>query len=337
MSLNITKLDKFFIEQNLIPLKYFTLDRKCLYIELFCTNYAVTFLLYIPTRFQFDLENKENIFKLKYIDVENKEDNLQEQQDIYENNILLNSKHVEENLENNYKSDIIINDTFYKNLISIHKQLKRLSYSVQNIKYKIGIFYKNYICVTRRDNSLNFFSIKHYSKKNKQKIIIIIDLETFFDDIENISSNIQIVTDSIYKILQKNQNSQINLFGEVVENNKYSINDTISKLYNKINEYNILLKDLNIIFEKMILKESNFLDEYENLEKNINNIDKSLKKSHLEKELNSITINKNNIVKNISQLKEKKENLLLNIDKITFDNILMLDRIVKNFKSIKDF
>jgi hypothetical protein len=46
---------------------------------------------------------------------------------------------------------------------------------------------------------------------------------------------------------------------------------------------------------------------------------------------------KADITKNILILREKKENTVLSIDKIMFDNTVMLDSIFKNFSKLKDY
>ena len=63
-----------------------------------------------------------------------------------------------------------------------------------------------------------------------------------------------------------------------------------------------------------------------------------IEKSHLmsrqQVELDKIRKIKQEILINISSLKEKQENLMLRVDKIFFDNSVMMDAIIKNINSL---
>lgn len=339
MSLSISKLQEFITEKGFICNKYFVMNDRCFFIELFCITTVNTFLLYIPSKFNFSINFEEDVYKIKSVDTPNNyisEEN--ENLSSYENDLLLSSKHIEEDLENNYKHEIELKEHSDKDLNSIYRQLKRLKHSVKNLKYKICIIYKNYLCTIRRDNSIDFFSIKHYSKKSTKKILLIADLETLYDNFENLSSDLLSVLDSIYDILQKNQNAQSSIFMKLLEQKKDIISYTI-KNHEKINNYSNLLLDLKNMFVKILEKENTLSQEYYKIEDitSMRDIDKSLKRNYLQKQIEELTNTKNDIVKNLSDIKEKKENTIINIDNIMFDNTVMLDRVIKNFDIIKDF
>jgi len=63
-------------------------------------------------------------------------------------------------------------------------------------------------------------------------------------------------------------------------------------------------------------------------------IQKSHQKEKIEAELNRLEKTKNDIVKNILQLKDKREYLSLTVDKILFDNIVMLNSVYNNFETL---
>ena len=196
MSLSLAKLENLLVSKGFVVINYFELDEACFYIELFAVKTADTFLMYIPSKYNFPITNGTNSFKIKYLDIDNA-DNVPDEyavkqedvdiEDTYGNtNIELSAdkKNMEEELENNYKRpislrDISGNDTL--TLKAIHRQLRRFKYCVQNLKYKLAVIYKNYICAIRRDDSIDFFSVKNYPRNDSKKLMIIIDLETFYD------------------------------------------------------------------------------------------------------------------------------------------------------------
>ena len=355
MSLSLAKLENLLVSKGFVVINYFELDEACFYIELFAVKTADTFLMYIPSKYNFPITNGTNSFKIKYLDIDNA-DNVPDEyavkqddvdiEDIYGNtNIELSAdkKNMEEELENNYKRpislrDISGNDTL--TLKAIHRQLRRFKYCVQNLKYKLAVIYKNYICAIRRDDSIDFFSVKNYPRNDSKKLMIIIDLETFYDSNENLLNDIQIVRESIYKLLEKNQGTQARMISKILENKK----DVIvmpQELQRKKVRYNKMTRELFVMLNTVTDAENKISEQLEALNTKYqessleNDINKAHERDKLEKELDNINRIKSDIGKNILVLREKRENKILSIDKLSFDNAVMLDVILKNFSKLK--
>ena len=355
MSLSLAKLENLLASKGFVVINYFELDEACFYIELFAVKTADTFLMYIPSKYTFPITNGINSFKIKYLDIDNA-DNVPDEyavkqedvdiEDIYGNtNIELSAdkKNMEEELENNYKRpislrDISGNDTL--TLKAIHRQLRRFKYCVQNLKYKLAVIYKNYICAIRRDDSIDFFSVKNYPRNDSKKLMIIIDLETFYHSNENLLNDIQIVRESIYKLLEKNQGTQARMISKILENKK----DVIvmpQELQRKKVRYNKMTRELFVMLNTMTDAENKIIEDLEALNTKYqestleNDINKAHERDKLEKELDKINTIKSDIGKNILVLREKRENKILSIDKLSFDNAVMLDVILKNFSKLK--
>ena len=355
MSLSLAKLENLLVSKGFVVINYFELDDACFYIELFAVKTADTFLMYIPSKYTFRITNGTNSFNIKYLDIDNA-DNVPDEyavkqddvdiEDIYGNtNIELSAdkKNMEEELENNYKRpislrDISGNDTL--TLKAIHRQLRRFKYCVQNLKYKLAVMYKNYICAIRRDDTIDFFSVKNYPRNDSKKLMIIIDLETFYDSNENLVNDIQIVRESIYKLLEKNQGTQTRMISKILENKK----DVIvmpQELQRKKVRYNKMTRELFVMLNTMTYAENKITEQLEALNTKYqessleNDINKAHERDKLEKELDKINTIKSDIGKNILVLREKRENKILSIDKLSFDNAVMLDVILKNFSKLK--
>jgi hypothetical protein len=263
----------------------------------------------------------------------------------YNNDIhLLNKNKIEEQLENNYKHTISLQELSKDDttdLKSIYRQLKRLKYCVQNIDYKLSILYKNYICSIRRDDSISFFSIKSYPRDENKKLLLSIDLEFFYEKFETIPEEIQLVRQSIYHVLQKNQSSHGKVLEKIIENKK-DITEIPKLTEIKKTKYLSMISRLENMLNTMIIAEKKILEELFELNNNENNnlhndIQKIHRKASLEKELDKINIIKGNIGKNITIVRQKMENSILNIDKIMFDNTVMFDSMVNNFARLKNF
>jgi hypothetical protein len=355
MPLSLAKLEKLLVDKGFVVMNYFELDGSCFYILLFAIKTADIFLMYIPSKYTFSITNETNSYKIKYIDIDNS-DNVPDEyavkqedvdiEDIYGNTnieLSLEKKNMEEELENNYKRpislrDISGNDTL--TLKAINRQLRRFKYCVQNIKYKLAVLYKNYICAIRRDDSIDFFSIKNYPRNDAKKLVIIIDLETFYETNENLLEDIQTVRESIYKLLEKNQETQVKIISKILEK-KRDIITMPQELERKKNMYNKMTRELFIMLNTITEAEDKINYKIESLDQKYkdpnlqNDISKAHEKDQLDKEIDKINTIKSEIGKNILALREKRENKILSIDKLSFDNAVMLDVILKNFSKLK--
>jgi predicted DNA-binding protein YlxM (UPF0122 family) len=356
MPLSLRKLENLLASKGFVSTKFFELDGSCFYIELYSIQTADTFLLYIPSKYTFQFTDEPNVFKIKYLEMSGA-DNITDEyamkqedlniEDIYgDTNIELphGKQNLEQNLENYYKHPITLKDISNEDtmvLKAIYRQIKRFKYCVQNLKYKLSILYKNYICAIRRDDSIDCFSIKNYPRDNFKKLLIIVDLETFYEKSEKLIDDVQIVRDSIYKLLEKNQGTHSRVITKILENKKeiVIIPDQLEKkkaIYNKMTQELFLMLNKMTLTEQKIQAELDLLLQSNDQGTNIqHDITKAHQKAKLDKELDKINSIKSEIGKNIVSIREKRENKILGIDKISFDNAVMLDVMLKNFSKLK--
>lgn len=348
MPLSISKLQKLLTDRELQINNLFVLDGYLFYVELLSLKSSDTFFLYIPSKYDINVEKNDH-YKMKYIDISNSENIADEYGENKEDdnlNILVSTgkENIEEHLKNNYKKSIPIGEISEedtKELKAIHRQIKRLKNCVENINYKICIPYKNYICSIRRDNSIDFFTVKNFPRKNSKKLFIVIDLETLYGKNEEILKDLQTVKQSIYRVLEKNQNNHTYLL-DTLMNSKGEIYNIPERQETHKIKYDSLLRELELmlnIMNKAEEKETNKLKTLneEKVDGLQNDISRVHRKSQIEKELMKIENIKNEIVKNINITREKRENTILNIDNILFDNTVMFDSMIKNFNKLRDF
>jgi hypothetical protein len=360
MPLSISKLYDLLTSKGFVPNKYFVMDGLCFYIELISIQTANTFLLYIPTKYKF-IVPKQDSFKIKYINMD-PSDNTTDEYAGFPDNTGLESSYgdaninlspdkndkLEEHLEDNYKHTISLKDISkddIQDIKSIYRQMRRLRYCVQNIKYKVGIIDKNYICAIRRDDSIDTFTIKHYPRKSSKRLMVIMDLEMFYEKNERLNSDIETVRIGIYNILQKNQSLHTKVISKLLDN-KDEITSFALKADIKKTKYDKHIKKLEIMLHTMNKAEKKNLNELDKIMDNKNNpsmqgmnndIQFSHHKARVDKELSKIGRIKEDIMININIMREKRENNILSIDKIMFDNTVMFDCMVKNFSLLKGF
>jgi hypothetical protein len=255
---------------------------------------------------------------------------------------------LEDHLEDNYRRPISLNEISTedtRDLKAIYRQMRRLRYCVQSIKYKVGIIYKNYICAIRRDDSIDCFNIKHYSRKDCKRLMVILDLEMFYEKNEKITSDVETVRTGIYKILVKNQGTHTRVISRMLES-KDEITSFADKAQRKKAKYDSYIRKLERMLTVLNNAERKFVTELYELNDKTgdtstvgmhSDIQRAHQKNKVEVEIARINKIKEKAMKTITMLRGRRENSILSIDKIMFDNTVMFDCMVKNFARLKGF
>lgn len=354
MPLSIQKLEKLLALKGFIPSKYYVMHSACVYIEIISIKEACVFLLYIPSKYTFTVEKESNVYKIKYADIEGEEDNIADDyagkldehsvENIYKEIDIgvSNSKtNIAQHLEENYKQMINLKDISsddIKEVKNVIRQLKRIRFCVQNVKYKIAIMYKNYLCTIKRDDSIECYIIKkQYDKKTE--LYVTVDLELLYEKMDSLILNIKTIGKGLYHILDKNHFKHTRNLHKLLEE-KSDITGFSKDIYKKKLKYESYLQESNEMLDNIVNLEKEILEKiYEVNEKYNDNSVKGLhddiEKSHymvkLNTDLSSIQKIKEDIIKTIFDLKSKRDETMLTVDRIMFDNSVMLDAIFRNF------
>ena len=356
--LSFKKLENLLSNKGFIINSIFIVDGYVTYLDVSSFKSVENFILYIPSNYDIKIDdgNIENVYKINNIEmnengeiVKNCIDDLDDadiEKDYNEIDLDYNTEtNLEEHLKDNYNRPVLLKNTKKDDINQckyILNQLSRLRLCVQNLKYKLSIIYKNYLCCIKRDDSLVCFLIKDdYNSIDKKKLFITLDLEILFKEKENkISNDVKTIRESIYKILNNNQ----------IKHSKI-LNDMISEL-NKTNmQYEIILNK-NKKYEEYIIKLELLFNNNQEAEKNVSSklfsireeytnkkgLHYDIERSHLiskhEREIDDINENRKNIIKNINDIKLLKENMILEVDKILFDNSIMINTVITNIQKL---
>jgi len=356
MPLSITKLKKLLSYKGLVPVKYFHMGGVCVYVEILSMNNADSILLYIPSKYKFpvDKTSSSNVYKLVYVDINDAEtspDNFAGELDEYiiENTYGGNNINIKKDenfavqLESNYKRAIQLKNVSnenHKELKDTYRQLKRLRFCVQDTPYKICIYFKNFLCSIQRDNSVEIYRIKKFKGDAQKKLFISTDLEHLYGNMDSILLNIADLKKGIYHILDKNHFSHTYTLKRLLEE-KNDIVQLSNDSYTKKSEYETSLEESKILLKNLNNKEKKLkhsLAQIKNKFSSGNNLNYDINYSHqlsqIENEIRNIEKVKSELIDIILELRLKSENAMLNVDKIMFDNTVMIDLVLKNFEKL---
>ena len=360
MTLSISKLEKILTNKGLLPKKFFVMNDLLIYLEVFCIFNADSFILYIPSKYEIAIGSGENIYKIRFIDISEdgyipsdyagEPDNfdIEQQYDKIDiDNDINNNNDMAKYLEENYNNPISLKDINKSDklqLREIFRQLRRLKFCVQGLKYKISIMFKDYLCCIRRDDTFEGFIAPNFKGSLEMKLMISLDLETLYEKLDSLSLDIKTVRKGIYRVLDKNQTKNLHNLQKILEqkNDLAIFSDIVLKKKKKYSEYldrmEQLLSDLGKSEKRIVEKIINIQERYSN-DTSIKGLHSDIEKSHqvskLESELSKINLVKQELVENILNIKTKHEDLSLKVDKIFFENIVMIDAIIKNFFELK--
>ena len=255
-------------------------------------------------------------------------------------------KKIDEGYDKTIDFDKITNEN--KNDIQIiWKQLKRLKYSVRNLKFKIIISEGKFFCFISRNNDIECCIKKKYDGPNypKKKFYLSTDLETLYEQGKFMFKKQKKIFEAIYKILNdtyvinfRNLNNLLSQSGDI---NHFSslITSTLNNLNQNINKLNKFLEIMNKADNK-IREQINSIDEttsstyqFGNINSEIFNQNKKDKLIVEKKEIGNIRVD---IIKNLFKFNKQKMNVALSIDSIYYENQLYLLEISKNFSKLKN-
>ena len=357
MPLSINKLRKILYEKGFITKKMYKLQGNCNFIEIISVHSGDMFMLYVPSKYKFRVE--ENCYKMKLIHLneEDREEIANEyadspsqdrMEDIYQEIELetdYNKKNIddiEKLLEGKYKKPIYLKDLNVEDTYDVKcvfRQLRRLKYCVQSIRYKLVLKYKKYFCVLHLDDTIECFYVKSLPMVDQRKIIITMDLELFYENFDNLIEEITQVKNGITKVLDKNHMNHSKTLKKMLEK-KDTIIEVTNRLFLKKNElrkyilhFQKLLNNMNLS-EKINKKRLDNLN-YKTHSKN-SNLTLSQQKREIITEIKKNYRLKDEIIDNILNVQNQEEHISLIIDKILFDNTVMLDRIFKNLNDLSE-
>ena len=372
MPLSIQKLDDLFLTKGFIPKRYFKLHNLCVFIEVISSKSADTFMISLPSKYKFDLSGNvdlrsdADIFRLKAVSTEERDD-ITDEYAGSPDNIDLEKKYAEvemdttlpfknrglkqvsmaERLIETYKRPISLKDLEKQDTLDvkdIFRQLKRLKYCVQSIRYKLIIIFKSYLCVLNLNDTIECFYIRNFSQsQNNRNLLITCDLELMYEKINSIEDDIRHVMNGIYKVLDKNQLAHSKNLQLLLEKRSDAAvsSEFIYRKKEGMKTYMTSFENLlssTVGSEKKVLEKLAQLRERREQEASTkglySDIEYSHEKKRIEDELAQIRRVKGEIMENIIRVKERLENMCLTVDKILFDNIVMLDTIFENFDQL---
>ena len=149
-------------------------------------------------------------------------------------------------------------------------------------------------------------------------MFISIGLPQFYEKVDRLESEVSLIKSSVEKILEMNYEKNIKNINYLVQKSR-----SIVSKFEEMHTDSIQLSELKDRM-KNLMQYSNHTEHELNEKGNIT--------GKIDRNLDNVQSIKTDILKNIIKVDERKTNIILTLDKILFDNIVMMNSIVKNFE-----
>ncbi len=161
---------------------------------------------------------------------------------------------------------------------------------------------------------------------------------------DSLTLNMKTILKGIYNILDKNHIAHTRMLKKLLEE-KSDIMGFSEDLYDKKIKYEKYIKESNEMLEVVTTSEKTTIEQLYEISEKYNNtgikgLYNDIEKSHIIDKMNTDLSNikkiKEDVVKTLIELKTKRDDTMLTVDKIMFDNSVMLDAIFRNFILLRE-
>ena len=366
MPLNLGKVEKLLADNKFIITAFYCYGDLCRYLKLFSTETSETLFLLVSSEFDFVLKQPPEhlqapVHHLKLIDFESGQNVVEKYSEYpddkqvgekYEHEINLakadekkDSEDLEDQMENNYKKKIFLND-FEKDQVVIlkdcYRQLKRLALSLQDLRYSIAIQHEKYLLTVENEDEIMCYFASSQTTDNKRVFNVVSDLPYFYEKSSVICYDIESIRQGLYKVLDKNHHLNAENLDKMVHM-LIDIQPLLLKTSQKKTEYNMYLQKYKKLLANILEHESKLLEEISSLNEqrsknSANNFfgDATFvhQKGKLEDKVKECKKMRQTILRNVDEVQTMSDNLYLMIDKTEFDSTIMIDSIIKNLTEL---
>jgi hypothetical protein len=358
MPLSLEKLEYFSKLNGYIITRYFEKDNRLHSFEILSSETADCSIIYVPDKYNFGVSSSnDRVYTITNVQVsDDMRDSLEDYVQISNSDIRqsysdldiqseLPSSHktsMSEHLDNTYKHTIILNDLKERDTIllkDMYRQLRRLKYCLHGIQHKIAIMNAPYMGFVDQENNILIYYIEKLKREKIRKMYVVIKLDIWFDKVTIINDEVNQIFSGIYSVLNTNQIQHTKNIKKMIYKNSNIGTDADNLTQFKLESQRYIEK-----FEDLLKKTNTIItssqEEIDRIDaENTDDLNADMKRNHKKKQLKNkirkVFGKKETILKHMVELKSTYENVSLSVDSILFDNIIMLDKILDNFKKLE--
>lgn len=340
--LHLNKLISFSSNNGFLVQTLFTVNQTCCFIELVDLNSVHRILISVPDKYQLSNLNNSAIPVIEFQPYERNEPltaSLLAKQTYTLDSLALNTElPLRDQLNSVYDSHVILHNVQNEEALrfdALLEQWQRLSLCVKGMTYSIALLHAPFLL----DSLEKSYKAETTLTFTEQRIYIVVDLETFYDKIKGVQTDCEQIVSGIETILVSNHRKHTKNMSLFVSR-KASIIEQVSRIQPQNEEYIKYINEFIPLLQQLIETRQEKTNELEKLNRMVSvNIHHDMKRSHqkrvLEKEIEDMNVLQHKLISTIDDLRTKQQHLLLRVDKITFENLVLLDQLFRNTQELE--
>lgn len=343
MPLTYTQIESKFASEGIIISRVYVNEGTVVFLELLFIQMAETCFIYVSSRHDVKAPSQSTtntiIADVEDIDVDPEGSITGDltgavQKDSFNYpELTLNGDLATNKLSQHYNNPIKLGpsrDIVKEELKQIFRQVIRLRQCVNSLDYKFVIVYKEFLCALRYDNDLQCFWVKKgQSKSSGTRLVVYIELESMIEKINSVKTDIASVREGLITTLKKNELHHIESLKNLLRS-KIQVPEKMACIIARKERLYEHIEELYRMLDKLSDSEYVYSNKYRSAksEKQIESIRAKFDK---------IKVLKQQIIANILNCKSQYDELILSIDRICFDNSIMIDAVTKNFENLNKY
>ena len=348
---SVENLSSYLDKKNFYIIRIYSIGGSCSFIRVICGDTGDDLVISIP--FKYPMKSSDAVELVQFTDTEI-DDRFVGSRDIKEsyNQITINGLEDDKLYLDPAEADRLIeqyqaididgesSDILKENIVSYKQQLDRLKYCTNNIKYKLCIVTSSSFCTINRNNNTECYAVKKGKPVTNEdkELCIIIDLENFYDKVDNIHTDINRVYKNLYDIMGRAHKKQTAIISSRLRQYQ-ALSDNLSKRYKLKEKYEESIKSINNTLAKIKRQEKDLKKQISNTTNNTDNsliasTTRSFTAKKLEEDYNKLLQFKDESVNLLSDIKTEYNNFVLDFDYALFSSIRLFNHMTTNFVKI---
>lgn len=341
MSIDARKLKRLLTRHEILPIEYFCFkgEQKCALVKCFLHSCSQFLLLYIPSKYRFEVREEKDVFDLEDIQPDPvEEDDYSQLPD--EDSKRYSETELQEQrsskyqaLQRKYHRTLTAGDDDEPLVRKLNRQCKRLHQPLSKTSYDFALQHERTLAVSF-DGTPSFYHIKGYSipKDLVRCMMFVVTLTDVIDKIEELNDEIGRLSEKFLTLLIRVSDSNMAEMAGEIENADF----VCSKLAAKRDDLARHVRDDLEKMEKVRKEETRLLDEYQQESMKAKSSHERVRVTdELQKEIDNLFHRKNELTKKNMTHSLRYHQIVLSVEEISFDNSVMMDRVRKNFQLLR--
>ena len=246
-----------------------------------------------------------------------------------------------QHLTETYKRQVILEDKQGEESLiqkDISRQLGRLRYCIKGMTHKLAILQSPYIGFLDDEDRVLLYQCDD-SRQSQYKMYIVVDFKVFYDRLNLVENDCSQIFHGIYTILKNNQRQHSTNMRKMMDKREHMLQQ-IESIHQRKKSYESYIQQYTQLLDELHTYQFKKTTELQKIQEvKTDTLHNDMKRNNhirkIEKELQEMGKIRDNLVNMITEMKNKYEQILLISDTILFDNIVLLDKIFKNFEKLE--